>query len=147
MPRALFRSAAEADEVAAGLQIFLDNLPQAETDIDGCIQELIALAAAFRALELEHPDYASISARIAKDVELNTRSLHFTLEYVRDMFGETRHMKYSGDRPYRRAWDELEYRLTGVERDFGLLARLETYSVFMHNILGSLRGYGKQAYI
>jgi hypothetical protein len=141
MPRELVQVALEADEVAAGLQIFLDHIPQPDTEIDGCIEELMALATAFRELEDEFPDYEMSSSRIAKDVDLNCRSLHFTLRHVRDMFGETRHLKYSGERPYRRAWDELGYRLIEIERSFGLYTRLETYSIFMQNILSSLRGY------
>jgi hypothetical protein len=138
MSRALERAAADANAVAAGLQIFLDHLP--DTEIDACIQELLALAACYRELHIEHPGYERVSSRLAQDVDLSIRSLSYTLRNVRDMFGNTRQMKASGGRPYRKAWEELAYEFTEVERGFGLLARLETYSVFMQNIVGSLRG-------
>ncbi|KAF2431256.1 hypothetical protein EJ08DRAFT_193635 [Tothia fuscella] len=138
MSRMLERAAAEANAAAAGLQIFHDNIP--DNDIDGCIQELLALAHCYTELDLEYPDYARISARLAQDVHISIRSLTFTLRHVRDMFGDTRSTKASGGRPYRRAWEELKVFFVNVEGDFGLLARLETYSIFVGNVVGSLRG-------
>jgi hypothetical protein len=141
MAGALLRTAQEADHIAAGLQLFLDHIPRRETDIDGCIQELLALSSAFKELERDFPDYNTISSRITKDVELNVMSLRFTFRNVRIMFGETKSEKYSGQRPWRRAWEELDYHLVEKEGGTSLLSRLETYSIFMQCILGSLKGY------
>jgi hypothetical protein len=132
------RAAADANAVAAGLQIFLDHIH--DSDIAVCIEELLALAACYRELELEHPGWERIAPRLTQDVDLSIRSLTFTLRNVRDMFGSTGQMKASGGRPYRKAWEVLAYEFTEVERGFGLSARLEIYSVFMQNIVGSLRG-------
>jgi hypothetical protein len=140
MARPLLRAAQDADEVAAGLQLFLDHIPQRETDLEGCIEELLALGAAIRELAEEHPDYDTISVRLTADVDLCIRSLGFTLRKVRAMFGETRHVKYSGERPYRRAWEDLHEYFAVQERGPSLLSRLETYDIFVQSILDSLKG-------
>ncbi|KAF2398296.1 hypothetical protein EJ06DRAFT_558151 [Trichodelitschia bisporula] len=141
MAQSLARSAQDATEVAAGLQIFLDHIPQHNTDIYECIQELIALGNAFSSLEIEFPEYHRLSSRIAEDVDLVLRSFYLTQLRVRGMFGETRYVKFTGERPYRRAWEDLSEELKRKERGPGLLSRLETYSVFMQDIISSLKGY------
>lgn len=140
MPRALLLAAQDADEVSAGLQLFLDHIPQRETDLEGCIKELLVLATAIRDLQDQFPDYETVSQRLTADVELCLRSLALTLRSVRDMFAETRHVKYSGERPYRRCWDEMCHLFTAKERGPSLLSRLETYHIFIQNILDLLRG-------
>jgi len=148
MSRPLYRSSVECDEVAAGLQLFLDHIPQRETDIYGCIQELLQISAELKELELEFvelqaeiPDFHQVFAGPIKDVHLNLRSLQYDLRNVRRMFGETRQEKYSGERPYRRAWEDLDVYLTMKEGGYSLLPRLETSNIFLHNILSSLREY------
>jgi hypothetical protein len=138
--RTLLRVTEDADEVASGLQHFLDHIPQRGTDLEGCIEELLALAAAIRELAEQHPDYDTISERLTADVQLCIRSLSFTMRKVRAMFGETRHVKYSGERPYRRAWEDLDDYFAIKERGPSLLSRLETYDVFIQCILDSLKG-------
>jgi hypothetical protein len=140
MARVLLQASKDADQVAAGLQLFLDHIPQRETDLEGCIDELLALAAALREIADDHPDYDTISQRLNMDVDLCIRSLAITLQKVRTMFGETRHVKYGGDRPYRRAWEDLERYLSVQERGPSLLSRLETYRIFIQIILDSLKG-------
>lgn len=140
MARVLSRASQDANEVAAGLQVFLDHIPQRETDLEGCIEELLALTAALREIAEDHPGYDRINPRLTMDVELCVRSLGFTLRKVRTMFGETRHVKYTGERPYRRAWEDLENYFAVQERGPSLMSRLETYDIFVQIILDSLKG-------
>ena len=140
MARVLLKASRDADDVAAGLQVFLDHIPQRETDLEGCIDELVALSAALREIAEDHPDFDRINQRLTTDVQLCIRSLALTLRKVRTMFGETRHVKYSGERPYRRAWEDLDVYFIEQERGPSLLARLETYDIFVQSVLDSLRG-------
>ncbi|KIW08373.1 uncharacterized protein PV09_01289 [Verruconis gallopava] len=136
----LLRAADNADEVSAGLQLFLDNIPQRRTDIVDCIRELLALGSAIREIADEHPNYEMVTPKLTSDVHMCIRSLELTLRKVRVMFGETRHLKYSGERPYARAWEELNGHFTIIEGGLSLMARLETYDVFLQVILSVLGG-------
>jgi hypothetical protein len=137
----LLRSARDADEVAAGLQFFFDQIPQRETDLEGCIEELLALSAGIREIAEDHPRFDSVSPRLTADVQLCIQSLGYTLLKIKTMFRETRHIQYSGDRPYRRAWEDLENYFAVKERGPSLLSRLETYDIFIQAILDGLGGY------
>lgn len=140
----LLRAAQDADDVSAGLQVFLDHIPQRETDLEGCIDELVALSAALREIAEEHPGYDRINPRLTTDVELCIRSLGLTLRKVRAMFGETRHVKYSGERPYRRAWEDLDNHFVTQGNGPSLVSRLETYDIFIQSILSSLKGPNRE---
>lgn len=148
MARALLRSAAECDEVMAGLQLFSDHIPACEPDISACIEELLEISTEFRELDAEilslqvvDPDYRSHFKTLLEDVSLNLRSLQYNIQHVRRMFGETRHEKYSGARPYRRAWEDLDEYFRESQRGPSLLSRLETTNVFLQNVLAALRKY------
>ena len=140
MARLLLQASTDAEDVSSGLQVFLDHIPQRETDLEGCIEELLTVAAALREMAENHPEYDTISQRLTMDVKMCVRSLGFTLQKVRAMFRETRNVKYNGERPYRRAWEDLEQYLKEQERAPSLLARLETYSIFLQIIMDLLDG-------
>jgi hypothetical protein len=148
MARALLRSADECDEIMAGLQLFLDHIPGREPDISGCIEELLEISTEFRQLDVEilnlqavDPNYRSHFKKLLDDVTLNLRSLQYNIQDVRRMFGETRHEKYSGARPYRRAWEDLDELFRKIQRGPSLLPRLETTNIFLQNVLAALRKY------
>jgi hypothetical protein len=100
----------------------------------------LAISAALREIAEDHPDFNRVNPRLTTDVEICVKSIGFTLQKVRAMFAETRHVKYTGERPYRRAWEDLERHIAVQERGPSLLARLETYDIFIQSILDSLAG-------
>lgn len=151
MGQTLLRSADECDETMAGLQVFLDHIPALEPEILECIEDLLEISAEFRELDLEisslqaaDPEYQRHYRRLLEDIKLNLRSLQYTIRNVRGMFRETRHEKYSGARPYRRAWEDLEDLFKVKQRGPSLHSRLETINIFLQNVLAALRKYENQ---
>ncbi|KAJ9631737.1 hypothetical protein H2203_000137 [Taxawa tesnikishii (nom. ined.)] len=51
MERPLIKQAKAAEEVASGLHVFLEEVPQWATDISATISELFAVSSAFRTLD------------------------------------------------------------------------------------------------
>lgn len=135
-----------------GMQVFLDHIPALEPEIHECIEDFLEISSEFRELEVEisslqaaDPDYQRHYKRLLEDIRLNMRSLQYTIRNVRGMFRETRHEKYSGARPYRRAWEDLENLLKVKQRGPSLHARLETINIFLQNVLAALRKYALQS--
>ncbi|TLD37480.1 FAD-containing monooxygenase [Venturia nashicola] len=143
---AIQRMAMECEETMSGLQVFLDHIPALESEIHECIEDFLEISSEFRELEIEisslqaaDPDYQRHYKRLLEDIRLNMRSLQYTIRNVRGMFRETRHEKYSGARPYRRAWEDLEDLFKVKQRGPSLHARLETINIFLQNVLAALR--------
>jgi hypothetical protein len=137
MALSLLQAARDADDVAAGLQVFEDNVPD-DPELHLSIRDLVQLAGQLRALNLlYHPQ---LNSQLNADVDLLLSSLQYTLSRVRVMFGETRYVR-DGQRLYRVAWDELCYELRQSEDGQGLRERLSLYELFTRDMINSLNGY------
>ena len=136
MALSLFQTALEAEDVAAGLQVFEDNVPD-DPELHLSIRDLLKLADRLRFLNLHyHPQNSLLN----EDVDLLLSSLHYTLGRVRVMFGETRYVR-DGQRLYRVAWDDMCYELRESEHGQGLRGRLSIYELFVNDMINSLAGY------
>jgi hypothetical protein len=137
MALSLLQAAHDAEEVAAGLQVFEDNVPD-DPELHLSIRDLLRLAERLRALNfLYHPQ---INTQLNDDVTLLLSSLQYTLGRVREMFGETRYIR-DGQRLYRVAWDDMCYELRQSEHGQGLRDRLSLYELFINDMINSLTGY------
>lgn len=139
----LARLASVADDVASGLQIFADEIPQAEAEINKIIAELFTVGAAFRALDedLGH-HYGVQSGRISPDVDLLISSYDHTIHAVREKFGQTDDPRRPGYLTYKVLWDELTRRFKAEGQP--LRARLKLYSGFCYSLIDVLRGFDSQ---
>ncbi|KAK4981973.1 hypothetical protein LTR66_009560 [Elasticomyces elasticus] len=133
MDQQLIRHAKNAEDVAAGLQVFLDRVPQHATDISAIISELFATSSAIRALHTASDDvrYARAFYTIRSDLDLVLCSLQYTLGTVRGIFART------GLASYRALWDGLN--LFVQTEGPSLCTRLEWYRVFLHDLFDVLR--------
>jgi hypothetical protein len=137
MALSLLQAARDADDVAAGLQVFEDNVPD-DPELHLSIRDLVQLAEQLRALNLlYHPQWNS---QLNADVDLLLSSLQYTLSRVRVMFGETRYVR-DGQRLYRVAWDDMCYELRQSENGQGLRERLSLYELFINDMTNSLKGF------
>lgn len=134
MARVLLQASRDAADVSAGLEVFDQNIPSRDTDLQGCINELLDLSDVLREIAQDHPNYDMINPRLTTDVEFCVRSIELTLRKVRTMFGQTNELSYG------RAWTNLEAHLYQQERGPPLYSRLRTYNLFMSIILDNLRG-------
>ena len=137
MALSLLQAARDADDVAAGLQVFEDNVPD-DPELHLSIRDLVQLAEHLRALDLLfHPQ---LNSQLNLDVDLLLSSLQYTLSRVRVMFGETRYVR-DGQRLYRVAWDDMCFELRDSENGQGLRERLSLYGLFIRDMINSLTGY------
>jgi hypothetical protein len=142
----LLETARDAENVASGLQIFLDEVPSWATEISACIAEFFAISSALRHLDgaLELPRYIPYHGRIARDASIVFPSLEYTMEDVRDMFSKTGVPdQVPGAFPelpkYRMLWEDLDVDMKN--QGASLCPRLEMYRVFTLGLLDILRGY------
>ena len=140
MDVSLVSEAKQAEDVASGLQIWLDAIPQCATDISANISELFAISSALRSLDnaLDPKEYEGAFPLIKKQLDLILKSLQYTLGAVREMFGQSRLTSYAGSPPYRKLWDALGKRFKGEGPS--LCSRLELYRVFILELFGILTG-------
>ena len=126
-------------DVSAALQIFVDEVPE-EPNLRRYLEDLLMIADALDLVDRDYPDYARKSRRLETDVELLLASIDLTLTRLRDMFQATRYRAVNGTRPYRRAWDDF---CRNLKEDEGISMgpRIDTYSLFIKNILDSLKRY------
>jgi len=137
MALSLSQAARDAEEVAAGLQVFEDNVRD-DPELHLSIRDLLKLTERLRALDLlYHPELNSL---LNGDVNLLLSSLQYTLGRVRVMFGETRYVR-DGHRLYRVAWDDMCYELRQSEHGQGLKERLSLYEGFINDMINVLSGY------
>jgi len=138
--------ARDAEDVAAGLHIFLDEVPQYGKDITGNIAELFAISAALRLLDesLDPSRYGRYAGNINGDLNLAIPSLGYTLDDIRNMFGKSKRDNrqhpgaFPGTPQYALIWDDLNVDLK--EQGIALPARLEMYRVFLQGLFDILRG-------
>lgn len=137
MALSLLQAAHDAEEVAAGLQVFEDNVRD-DPELHLSIRDLLRLAERLRSLDLlYHPE---LNTQLNEDITLLLSSLQYTLSRVREMFGETRYVK-DGRRLYRVAWDDMCYEMRQNEHGQGLKERLSLYELFISDMINSLTGY------
>lgn len=139
--------AKDAEDTAAGLHIFLNEIPQYSKDITGNIAELFAISSALHTLNenLELSLYGRWSGRILRDLEIVLPSLGYTLEELKNMFGKSRKQSklapgaFPGTPPYHLIWEDT---CTDFEDEgIALPMRLELYRIYLHGIDDVLKGY------
>ncbi len=136
----LLDEAENAQDVAAGLNRFLDAIPECSTEITAVISELFAISSALRELHtaLGSRRYGRRGPLIEEDMELALPSLNITLEDVVEMFG--RLGRSSLATAYRRVWKEICLKFRD-EGGISLCSRLEIYRTFFIELALVLTGY------
>ncbi|OCK83881.1 hypothetical protein K432DRAFT_379096 [Lepidopterella palustris CBS 459.81] len=142
----LLEYAKDSEDVAAGLQIFLDEIPQYAKDITGDIAELFAISSALHVLDegLDLSRYGRYSGRIMGDLDLALPSLGHTLDDIRHMFGKSNRSTqqhpgaFPGTPQYGLIWDDLcmDFKNQGMD----LPSRLEMYRVYLQGLYDILKG-------
>jgi hypothetical protein len=141
MEIAIAETAQEVEDVFSGLQAFGEHLPEQNTRIPESIQELVALYKGLDRLKIEHAKLGSMPSHVIRDVNLLLRSMRLTMKRVTRMFGKTRSIKLTGERPYAQVWFDLCNHFEEKEEGLLLWPRLELYSLFLKEILEYLRGF------
>ena len=142
----LLEYAKDAEDVAAGLQVFLDEIPHYAKDITGDIAELFAISSALHVLDeaLDLSDYGRYSGRITGDLDLTLPSLGHTLDDIRSMFGKSKRNSrqhpgaFPGTPQYSIIWDDLC--MDFKEQGAGLSYRLELYRTYLQGLFDILKG-------
>ncbi|KAI9704431.1 MAG: hypothetical protein M1836_007294 [Candelina mexicana] len=135
----LLDEAENAQDVAAGLNRFLDAIPECSTEITAVISELFAISSALRELHtaLASRRYGRRGPLIEDDMELALPSLNITLEDIVEMFGRLGRSPLAT--AYRRVWKVicLNFRDEG---GISLCSRLEIYRTFFIELALVLTG-------
>lgn len=142
----LLEYAKDANDVAAGLQIFLEEIPQYAKDITGNMAELFAISNALHVLHegLELSRFGRYVGEIVADLDIVIPSLGHTLYDVRHMFGKSKRSSrqhpgaFPGTPQYNIIWDDMCVDLK--EQGVTLPARLEMYRNFLQGLYDILRG-------
>jgi len=143
----LLEYAKEAEDVASGLQVFLDEIPRYAKDITGDIAELFAISNALHVLNegLELARYGRASGRILADLEIVLPSLGHTLDAVRHMFSKSKRNSrvhpgaFPGTPPYNIIWEDAmtDFKDEGM----ALPMRLELYRIYLQALFDIIKGY------
>ncbi|EON64590.1 hypothetical protein W97_03823 [Coniosporium apollinis CBS 100218] len=147
MDWSLAEQAEAVTDVAAGLEVFRNEIPDAEAEISGSITILLDIAGALRALhrelDLDLARYRRLLGTIERDLDLVMRSLDLTLSAVKGMFGRSAQRRYrtayAGIPLYPELWDDL-CREFEIDEGLSLRPRLERYHSFIRGIIYALRG-------
>jgi hypothetical protein len=138
--------AQEATETAAGLQLFLSEVPQLARDITGDIAELYAISNALHTLheDLDLSRFGKYTSRILRDLEVCLPSLGYTLDDVRGIFSRTRNRRqapgaFPGTPPYAQIWEDALAEMT--MQGLGLPQRLEYYRTYLQGMQDKLKRY------
>jgi hypothetical protein len=139
--------AQEATDTAAGLHVFLSEIPQYSKDITGIIAELFAISNGLHALNesLELSRYGRWQGRVVRDLNIVLPSLDYTLDDVRDMFSKSKRQSkqhpgaFPGTPPYSLIWEDAlaEFKDQGLS----LPTRLEYYRTYLQSMNDVLKGY------
>jgi hypothetical protein len=140
MERSIVKAIREAEDVAAGLQVFEDGIRRRDSSIGDCIRELVLLIRGMNDLLLVVENLARLPQALESDVWLLLKSLRLSLARLEVMFGETGSTKLNGDIPYAHIWHDYCKDLQENEGGTMLLPRLELYSIFLKAILKWLAG-------
>ncbi|OJD39813.1 uncharacterized protein BKCO1_200083 [Diplodia corticola] len=135
MDWSLLDLAKEAEDVASGLQAFIDALPGCERDFLAHISALFAVSAELRRLDelVTHRSFRRAAAQITAELDLLCPSLESTLETVKsDLFG----VKVSANP--RRAYERLRLHFEQEGRSFS--GRLVAYHDLTMGLSDVLQG-------
>lgn len=134
MERPLIKQAKAAEEVASGLHVFLEEVPQWATDISATISELFAVSSAFRTLDNadDSTQYGRGFYRIRDDLDTVICSLELTLQTTKVLFRKSR------DGRFRQAWEDLHISMR--REGPSLCSRLELYRMVLLDLFEVLRG-------
>ena len=127
MSTAMLIAVAEtAQDIAAGLNEFLDAVPECSTEITALISECFAISSALRELSTAIGDYRYNRQfeLIEEDVRTIRLSLDYTFEDVERCFGGL------GVSTYREVWRDIDHYFQ-TESGNTLVARLEHYRNFL----------------
>ena len=129
--------AESAQDIAAGLNKFLDAVPERSTEITGLISECFAISSALRELSnaIRDPLYYRRFELIQKDVTIVGQSLDYTFQDVERRFGGLR------TATYRQVWREMDAHFR-AESGNTLVTRLEYYRSFLLRLLHIITGLG-----
>lgn len=139
MDWSLLDLAKDAEDVASGLQAFIDALPGCERDFLAHISALFAISAELRRLDelVAHRSFRRAAAQATPELDLLCPSLELTLETVKsDLFG----VKATANP--RRAYERLCGQFDREGRSFG--GRLVAYHDLAMGISDVLQGYGQR---
>jgi hypothetical protein len=139
MDRSINKTILEAQDVAAGLQMFEDNIRQ-EVHIGDCIRELLFLIRGLEELHVSIDSPSRLPTQVESDVRLLLQSLRLSFARLEYMFGDTGHTKLNGEVAYNHIWHDYCKDLQRNEDGLMLLPRLELYSVFLKSVLQWLAG-------
>ncbi|KAL8937000.1 MAG: hypothetical protein Q9211_003904 [Gyalolechia sp. 1 TL-2023] len=134
---ALIAVAEKAQDVAAGFNKFLDQVPEFSTEITGLISECFAISSALRELNtaIQDPRYEYDYAYVARDVSIVRQSLDYTFSDVVLLFGGLgRPLSHVSKRMlFTQVWREISdhfYR----ESNSSLCKRLEYNRLYLQDI-------------
>ena len=134
--RTLIKLANDAEDVAAGLRTFRDEVPDSAARITGTVTVLWAVSTRLRELDCAHAEARSAPSfyRVQDDLSVIIPTLRATLDAAFGMFARSR------GRPYSLAWDDLVYRMEQQE-GVSFIGRLEWYHDLLQAQIDVLSGY------
>ena len=130
---ALLAQAETAQDIAAGLNRFLDPVPEYSTEITALISECFAISSAIRELRTAIGDsrFNRQYLEVQYDINVTLRSLDYTFEDVRRMFGglgSAHHLSQGS--AFRSVWRDITVHFQ-EESSNSLCRRLEYYRLFL----------------
>ena len=130
---AFLAQAESAQDIAAGLNKFLDPVPEYSTEITALISECFAISSAIRELKtaIGDPRFNRQYLEVEYDINVTLRSLDYTFDDVRRMFGglgSAHHLSQGS--AYRSIWTEITMHFQD-ESSNSLCRRLEYYRRFL----------------
>lgn len=143
----LRESAKEAEDTAANLHVFLNEIPEYAKEITGEIAELYAISHALHTVHegLERSQYGIYVGRISRDLDIVLPSLRYTLEDVRNMFNKSKKQSkqhpgaFPGTPDYTIIWEDALEELE--DEGVPLPRRLELYRLYLQSMFDVLKGY------
>ena len=134
---ALIATAESAQDIAAGLNKFLDPVSESSTEITSAIAECFAISSALRELDEAVGDFRQNRSytSISDEVRAVLLSLEYTFEDVNHLFGGlSRTIHLSQSSAYRQVWREIENFFLKESRNT-LSLRLEYYKRFLQDLI------------
>jgi hypothetical protein len=137
--------AKEAEDTAAGLHVFLGEIPQYRKDLTGDIAELFAISSALHDLheKLGSSRYGRFAGSILQDLEVCLPSLGYTLDDVQNMFSKSNSRRtapgaFPGTPPYAEIWEDAlaDFKAQGMP----LPKRLENLRSYLQGMIEVLKG-------
>ena len=130
----LIAEAENAQDIAAALNKFLDQVPECSAEITGLIAECFAISSSLRKLAdaSQNPLYRRRYQSIVEDVQLLRLSLRYTFEDVHGFIGSLARSHY------RYVWRDLKDRFQEQSRNTPT-TRLHYYQQFIDDLIDILK--------